>query len=377
MSALFVFLFIVAILFSIGLHEFGHLITAKWAGMKVQQYFIGFGPKIWSTYRGETEYGVKALPFGGFVRIAGMNPFEEVPPEDRDRVYKAKKPWKRAIVLASGSFTHFLLGLVILMFLLMIVGEPTDFQTKPIVAGVEPGSAAAEAGLEVDDEILAIDGVPVRGEWSRAVEVIKERPGEEITITVRRDAKRLELGPATLASSHPDEPDVRSGYLGVGPLAIAQDTKHYGPIDAVTTGGSRVGNLMWNSLLGLKTIVDPSTLGRLFEVAAGRTERTFNDPASLYGVGQIAGQLGSDRNFAALFELIVVFNVFIGVANLLPLPPLDGGHLAVLGYEKLARHDVDMRKLIPITTAVILFFGTLFMLLLYLDIARPLPALPG
>jgi RIP metalloprotease RseP len=259
----------------------------------------------------------------------------------------------------------------------MIVGEPTDFQTKPVVARVEPGSAADVAGLEVDDEIVEIDGEPVRGDWDRAVEAIKDRPGQSVTITVLRDGERLELGPATLATSHPAEPGVRSGYLGVGPLAIAQGTKHYGPIEAVTTGGRRVGNLMWQSLLGLKTIVEPSTLGRLFEVAAGRTERTFNDPASLYGVGQIAGQLGSEGNFAALFELIVVFNVFIGVANLLPLPPLDGGHLAVLGYEKLARRDVDMRKLIPITTAVILFFGSLFVLLLYLDIARPLPALPG
>src|SRR5207245_1306868 len=150
-TALGVLLFIVSILLSVGLHEFGHFIAAKRFGIKVEQFFIGFGPKLWSVQKGENEYSVKALPFGGYVRIAGMNPFEEIPPEDADRVFKAKKPWQRAIVLSAGSFTHFVIGLVIIAFVMGIVGSPTDHPTTTIasIQGAFDGhpSPAQEAGL--------------------------------------------------------------------------------------------------------------------------------------------------------------------------------------------------------------------------------------
>src|SRR5207253_1066195 len=162
-----VVIFIIAILLSIGLHEFGHFITAKKFGIKVDQFFIGFGPSLWSVKKGETEYGVKALPFGGFVRIAGMNPFEEIAPEDSARVFKAKKPWQRAIVLGAGSFTHFILGLVILAAILAAYGEPVPTTriggVQPTLDG-KPGPAAA-AGFKPGDVLVSAEGHPIR-KWT-------------------------------------------------------------------------------------------------------------------------------------------------------------------------------------------------------------------
>jgi membrane-associated protease RseP (regulator of RpoE activity) len=370
-----VIVFIFAILFSIGLHEFGHFITAKKFGIKVEQFFIGFGPKLWSVKRGETEYGVKALPFGGYVRIAGMNPFEETPPEDKDRVFKAKAPWKRAIVLSAGSFTHFIIAIAIIAGVLAAVGEP-DFD-KPIttIADVQATfegrpAPATVAGLKPGDVLVAIDGHDV-STWKDVTGLLKDRGGKQAKITVRRKGTLVTTS-TVLADHKPDGTKV--GYLGIGPEFA---TRHYGPLSAIGTSGRRIGDGIVASLQALGKLFSPSSIGRLFSVASGAQKRTLNDPTTVVGLtGQAGGLLGRG-DFAAFLMLIASFNVFIGVANLLPLPPLDGGHLAVLAYEKVRRRDVDMRRLIPITVTVISVFGSLFLLLLYLDIVHPLPAIPG
>ncbi|TML80499.1 MAG: hypothetical protein E6G04_02990 [Actinobacteria bacterium] len=184
-----IFVFIAAILFSIGLHEFGHFVTAKKFGIKVEQFFIGFGPRLWSVRKGETEYGVKALPVGGYVRIAGMNPFEEIAPEDKDRVFKSKKPWQRAIVLSAGSFTHFVIGLIIIAAVLAAVGRPTDTPTTTI-AGIQPAfdghpSPAQVAGLRAGDILVAVNGHRVT-KWQEAVDILHAVGPNRVEITVRR-----------------------------------------------------------------------------------------------------------------------------------------------------------------------------------------------
>ena len=375
MTGLGVFIFIISILFSIGLHEFGHFITAKKFGIKVEQFFIGFGPRLWSVRKGETEYGVKALPFGGYVRIAGMNPFEEIAPEDQDRVFKSKKPWQRAIVLGAGSFTHFLVGLLILVGILMAYGEPRPTTT---IGGVQqtlegkPGPAYA-AGFKAGDVLVSIEGHPVHV-WDDATGILHSSPGKVITIVVRRGSKLVTLHPR-LADHSPSLPAPNHvGYLGIGSHIV---NHHYGPFTAIGNAGKTVGQGMWLSVDALGKLFSPSSIHRLFQQAAGSAPRTSGDPATLVGVTGQAGGLLGHGDLAGFLSLIASFNIFIGTLNLLPLPPLDGGHLAVLGYEKIRRREVDMRKLIPITVTVISVFGSLFLLLLYLDIVKPLPSLGG
>ena len=370
MSALGGFLFVFALVFSIALHEAGHLISAKRFGIKAYQYFIGFGPKIWSFQRGETEYGIKALPLGGFVRIAGMNPFEEVPPEDRDRVFKAKAPWKRAIVLAAGSFTHFVLAFVIAVGVFTFAAIPDFDSPTTTVASVSATfegerSPAARAGFEPGDVILRVDGVPVET-WDAAVAELRARPGERIPITIERDGERMRLT-ATLATNRPDGEAV--GFLGVGP---DYESTRLGFGSAVVESGE----LLWDgtvaSLQGLANLFTPSSLGQLFGQLTGDRERDLDSPTTVVGLTGTAGGLAGSGDFVAFFLLIAAFNIFIGIANLLPLPPLDGGHLAVLAYEKIRGREVDIRKLIPVSALVIAIFGSLFLLLLILDITQPI-----
>jgi membrane-associated protease RseP (regulator of RpoE activity) len=373
LSTLFGFLFVALLLFSIALHEFGHLITAKMTGMKVHQYFIGFGPKLWSTQRGETEYGVKALPLGGFVRIAGMNPYEEIEPEDSDRVYKAKKPWQRAIVLSAGSFTHFVLAMLILAMVFMLSDTP-DFDRPTTTVGavsqtLDDGSQspARAAGIEVGDRIIAVHGTRV-DTWDETIAALQARPEQRTRIRIERAGDRLTLT-ATLADHVPVGETERVGFLGVGPRFESID---YGFFSAVGEGGKTIARGTVLSLKGLKNIVAPSTFSDIAAKISGSRPRTLDDPATVVGLTGHAGQLGRAGDWAGLFLLIAAFNIFIGVANMLPLPPLDGGHLAVLAYEKIRRRDVDVRKLIPISATVILFFGTLFLMLLVLEISQPI-----
>ena len=365
------FLFVAALLFSIGLHEAGHLATAKRFGIKATQFFIGFGPKIWSTHRGETEYGVKALPLGGFVKIAGMNPFEDIAPEDRNRVFKAKPAWQRAIVLAAGSFTHFVLAFVIAIATFSLIGvadvdrPTTTIESVSAQVDGEPSPARA-AGLEAGDTIVAVQDERVSS-WSETIEILKARPGKRTRITIERDGVERTVT-AVLATHRPGETE-RVGFLGVGPT---YENTRLGLLDSVGESGVLLGRGTVESLKGLASLFSPSMLSRLFGQLTGTVERAPEDPATVVGLTGTAGGLASQGDFSTFFLLIAAFNIFIGVANLLPLPPLDGGHLAVLAYEKIRGREVDIRKLIPITATVITIFGSLFLLLLVLDITQPI-----
>lgn len=375
MTAFGVFFFIFFVLVAIAFHEFGHFATAKAFGIRVDKFFIGFGPKLWSVRKGETEYGVSAFPIGGYVKIAGMNPLEEVPPDEEGRTFKSKPAWQRAIVLAAGSFTHFIVALLIIASILAIAGEPdVDHPTLTVgeVGATAPGEDAPSirAGLKPGDTIVAIAGGRVRS-WRDLQDAIKSRPGKTIQIEVLRNGRRRTLT-ATLDAKKKDGETI--GFLGVSPEFRV--IKRSLP-SAIGEAGSQVGRGMWDSLQAFGKIFRPATLGRLFRVAAGDEKRSPDDPATVVGIGKASGDLARRGDWVGLFLLVAGFNIFVGVANLLPLPPLDGGHLAVLSYEKIRRREVDMRKLIPVTAAVLTAFGTLFFLLLYLDIVKPLPSIPG
>lgn len=374
MTGLGVLIFIVFVLVAIGLHEFGHFATAKAFGIKVERFFIGFGPKLWSTKRGETEYGVSAFPLGGYVRIAGMNPLEEIKPEDKARTFKGKPAWQRAIVLAAGSITHFIVALIIIGAILSIAGEVDPDRPTLTVAtvGTETGTQAPaqRVGIKPGDQVVSAAGTPVRT-WDEFVDIVHAHPGETIPIVVERNGRRLTFNPK-LDPKNPRGENV--GFLGVSPRF---EVVHRSLPASIGRAGAQVGSLMKDSLIAFKNVFAPSTLQRLFQVAAGQEERKPEDPTTIVGVGRAAGDLARTGDFTGLFLTVAAFNVFIGIVNLLPLPPLDGGHLAVLSYEKLARRDVDMRRLLPITAMVLTVFGMLFVLLLYTDIVNPLPGIPG
>jgi len=370
-----VLFFVFFVLVAIAFHEFGHFATAKAFGIKVDKFFIGFGPKLWSTRRGETEYGVSVFPIGGYVKIAGMNPLEEIPPGDQERTFKAKPAWQRAIVLAAGSFTHFLVAIIIIASILAFVGEPDVYHPILVIGAVGSETTgevtpSQQAGLKPGDRVVEVAGLTVH-RWQDVQEAIRNHPGEAITIVVRRGEQTLMMH-ATLAVHTKDGKKI--GFLGVSPKFRVI---HRSAPEAVGAAGGQVATGMKDSLFAFGKIFRPSTLSRLFRVAAGNATRTVNDPATVVGIGKASGDLARQGDWVGLFLLVAGFNIFVGVANLLPLPPLDGGHLAVLTYEKIRRRDVDMRTLLPVTALVLTAFGTLFVLLLYLDIVKPLPSLPG
>ena len=377
MTFLGVLLFALSVLFAIGLHEFGHFATAKAFDIKVDRFFIGFGPKLWSVKRGETEYGVSAFPIGGYVRIAGMNPAEEIPPGESSRSFKSKPAWQRAIVLAAGSITHFIVAVIIIASILAIAGEPDvnhPLLTIGVVGSANPTEVtpSMKAGLKPGDRVVEVAGEKVT-EWTQVQQAVRSHPNEDITIVVQRDGVTKTLH-ATLASHKDPKTGNAIGFLGVSPKF---PSIRKSPVRAVGAAFAQLGSGMKDSLLAFGRIFRPSTLGRLFQTAAGSRQRSADDPATVVGIGKESGDLAKRGDFVGLFLIVASFNVFVGVANLLPLPPLDGGHLAVLGYEKLRRRDVDVRRLLPITAMVLAAFGTLFILLLYLDIVKPLPSLPG
>jgi membrane-associated protease RseP (regulator of RpoE activity) len=385
-----IFIFIVSILIVVMIHESGHFISAKHFDFKATQFFVGFGPTLWSTRRGETEYGIKALPLGGFVKILGMNPYEEVPAVDEARSYPNKPRWQRAIVLVAGSATHFVVGFLILLFAAMLLGFP-EVTTRVASTGGGQATPASRAGFQRGDRILAIDGRSVKT-WDEVRSFIRSHPQEEVAFTVRRDGERrsipLRLGSAisdtdtglisadprdyalpgeSLRRPGPGEEVV--GFLGVSPT---EQIVRQGPLAAIGAAGREVGQISKESVLGIGGVFAPVFNGSLFQALSGSGQRDpTNSPIGLVGAGRIAGQSVDEGQYLILVELIVRFTIFVGILNLLPLPPLDGGHLAVLGYEAITRRRVDLRKLIPVAAAVISFFVLLFIAVLYLDLARP------
>jgi membrane-associated protease RseP (regulator of RpoE activity) len=368
-----VFAFIEVVLLVIFFHELGHFVTAKWFGIKVEEFFIGFGPKVWSFRRGETEYGLKAIPAGGYVRIAGMNPFQEPAPEELPRTFHAQPPWKRAVVLVAGSATHFVLAFIVLVLLFGAVGIPTRF--APRVAAVEPRlegrpSPAAAAGLRPGDEFVAVDGRPIE-DYEQFVEYTRARPGTPIRVVMERDGRRITRTVTPVLSEVEGERVARLGVILSAGSVLERDRA--GPIEAVGQAGQGVGRLVTGSFRAMGQVFGPEGLARIGRQLVGEEPRRVTDPAGLVGVARVAGQAAEAGFLEALLELFAGFNVFVGVLNLLPLPPLDGGHLAVVAVEKVTGRRVDARKLLPLTAVVVAFLLLFFISLLYLDLTRPLP----
>ncbi|HEV8571776.1 MAG TPA: site-2 protease family protein [Actinomycetota bacterium] len=366
LAGLGVFLFVIGVFVMILAHEAGHFVTAQAFGIKVEEFFLGFGPRLWSVRRGETEYGIKAIPAGGYVRIAGMNPFQEPAPEDRPRTFGAKPAWQRAIVLVAGSATHFVLAFVALALFFGALGVP-----RAQVARVEPTlgdapSPAAQAGIRPGDEVLAVDGRELT--FDEFLVYTRAHVGDEIEIVVDRAGRQITLSATPVLARVGSE---RVGRLGV--VLEPGGRLRAGPLEAVAQGARFTGQMVIRSFQALGRTFSPDGLRRFGEVLTGDRPRQVDDVTSVVGAARLSGQAVAAGQMDFLLLMFAGFNVFVGILNLLPLPPLDGGHLAVVALEKITGRKVDVRRLVPISAAVAGVLILVMLTTLYLDVVRPLP----
>ena len=388
-------LVVVAVLTMIMLHELGHFATAKWAGMKVTEFFVGFGPRLWSIRKGETEYGVKALPIGGYVKILGMHNLDQIADEaDEPRTYRQKSFGRRLSVAVAGSTMHFIIAFLLFFTVNAVVGVPTASTTIGGLVKIEGGpSPAEEAGLEVGDEIVALDGVPA-GEWDEVRAYISERPAQPIAMTVLRDGREVELTatPTDLSAIRIDGEaisDESRGFLGlepkekfatVGPVtALGRSAKQW--VGGDFQGVEDVSPGLVDNAKALGSVLSPSGMSSYWKTITGEEQAGREDGGARFlspvGFVRLGGQAAEDSLYSVL-ALLIAINLFVGLFNLLPLLPLDGGHVAIAVYEavrsKIAgrRYTADVAKLMPLTYAVVLLMVFLGVTALYLDIVRPL-----
>jgi membrane-associated protease RseP (regulator of RpoE activity) len=352
---------IVGLILTIMLHEWGHYIAAKKSGMKVTEFFLGFGPRLWSFRRGETEYGIKAIPAGGYVRIIGMTNLEEVEPEDEPRTYRQATTGKRLITVLAGIIVNLILALV-LVFGILVLHGPEDVSTSIDV--VSKGSPAAAAGLRSGDRIVAIDGTRIRN-WDQVGTIVKPNRGKPLTFTVVRDGRAVQVT-AT--------PALIDGVPRVG-ITAAFVSHPMNPVRAVPESFATMGRGVSATVGALGKVFSASGLERYGKTVTN-TKGGFSDqerPRSVVGI-VASGDDITGGDWWVLLGLLASINVFVALFNLLPLPPLDGGHAAVAIYEGVAsrirgrRIRVDYQKLMPVAAAVVVVILIFGLSTIYLDL---------
>ncbi|WP_020657542.1 M50 family metallopeptidase [Amycolatopsis benzoatilytica] len=390
-----VVLFALAICVSVALHEAGHMVTARMFGMRVRRYFVGFGPTVFSFRRGDTEYGLKAIPLGGFCDIAGMTALDEVTPEEAPRAMWRFKTWKRTVVMSAGSIAHFLIGFIVLFAMAATMGLPNVDQ-KPIVSTIsdcvqnattidqvnnpvcKPGdpAPAKAAGLLPGDQIVSVAGKPT-STWpdmvtqvqavSGPVPVVVERGGKQQTFTV--DVPKV------------TRPDQKGGTQSVGAVGVGvAKSIHYSALGAFGGATSFTGDMFartWDGLMAFPKRI-PAVIHSIFG-----GQRDPDTPVSVVGASRLGGEAVEAGLWQVFLLLLASLNFFIGVFNLLPLLPMDGGHIAIVWYERVrdwirglrgkpAGGPVDYTKLSAITMVLIVIGGGVTLLTVTADIVNPI-----
>ncbi|MGW0084553.1 M50 family metallopeptidase [Streptomyces sp. NPDC003393] len=426
MMILGIVVFVIGLLVSIAWHELGHLSTAKLFGIRVPQYMVGFGPTIWSRKKGETEYGIKAIPFGGYIRMIGMFPpgddgritarstspwrgmiedarsaaFEELGPGDEKRLFYTRAPWKRVIVMFAGPFMNLILAVA--LFLTVLMGFGISQQTTAVssvsqcvIAQSEnrdnctksdPLSPAAAAGLKAGDKIVSFDGVKT-DDWNRLSDLIRAHPGEQVPIVVERGGQDVTLH-AKIATNQVAQKDsngqivqgkyVTAGFLGFSAATgvVRQDLGQ-----SVTWMGDRVGEAV-DSIAGL-----PGKIPALWNAAFDGAPRQPDSPMGVVGAARVGGEIFTldippTQQLAMALMLVAGFNLSLFLFNMLPLLPLDGGHIAGALWESLRRHlarvlrrpdpgPFDVAKLMPVAYVVASVFICFTILVLIADVVNP------
>ncbi len=390
--------FVVAILASIGLHELGHMIPAKAFGGKVTQYFIGYGPTVWSTRRGETEYGVKAIPLGGYVKIVGMLPpgaadladevtvdaagntvtkvrksntglftqlisdaraaeWELVGPEDSDRLFYKMTWWKKVVVMAGGPTVNILIAFFVFWAIFATYGNAAEARPdsgRPVLAEVsdcvipyeeqrlectdsDPVSPAAEAGLEPGDVITSFNGVAVTS-WDQLRELIRGNADGEAVIGYERDGVALTGTTSTTVELRPESEEDRTlrevGFLGVTPTTHLESG---GPLYTV----QQMDEMAVETVKAMANL--PGKVWGVAKAIVGVQERDQDSPVSIVGGSRFSGEIVSSDELEVTEKvvffgsLVAGFNFFIGMFNFIPLLPLDGGHIASALWEAVRR----------------------------------------
>ena len=382
--------FILALLISVMIHEFGHYITAKKYGMHVSEFFLGFGKRIWSFTKGETEFGIKAIPAGGYCRIEGMTATDEMPAGEESRAFFKANSGQKLVVLGAGSFLHFVLGFVILVIIFAGIGtlQPTSTisqisecvprQNLPCTDS-DPRSPALLAGLEKSDVITALNGIPV-SDWSKDVEIIRNSAGKELVIEIERNGQpqSISVVPATRVVDGKNY-----GFLGiVNEFVMVRET----PFASIKNAAIVSWDFISSSVKAIISL--PSKIPALWGATVSGTERDPNGLVGIVGVAQVSGQavsaegLSTAERVQTFLLIIASLNFFVGVFNLLPILPLDGGHMAVAIADEVralfarirgrARPEgIDVNKLAPITMVVFVLLAALTILLLAADILNP------
>ena len=422
----------VGLAISIGLHELGHLIPAKRFGVKVGQYMIGFGPTLFSRKRGETEYGVKLIPLGGYISMAGMYPparegggartastgfldtlvqdareqsAETITPGDEDRVFYKLPVWKRIIIMLGGPFMNLLIAIVLYAVVLCgfgvyqysttlgVVNEcvATDAAQTECTAS-DPEAPAAAAGIKPGDRLVSIGGEAITS-WEQASDIIRANPGTELAVVVERDGERLTLEMTPLLTERTvydengqavtdadgDVVTEEVGFVGVSPATERAQQPVTAVLPAVWDNSVAVGKII---------VTLPQRLVQVAQAAFGGDDRDPNGPISVVGVGRLAGEITAldeapvaDRA-ASLIQMLAALNVALFVFNLIPLLPLDGGHVAGALWEAIRRRvaklagkpdpgPVDIARLVPLTLVIVAILGLSSALLIYADIVNP------
>lgn len=443
--------FAVGLMFSIGFHEFGHFFWARKFGMRVPQFFVGFGPTVFSRRFGETEFGIKGVPLGGYIRIVGMIPpaeegeskratrmrtfiaevrgqaLDDVLPTDGDRVFYKKPWWQRVIVMAAGPLHNLVLAVLFFTIVLTAFGirQPsTTLERVPecvLPAGAESASQedacqiplvqtgrdagkiceegttncalpqpspSAAAGFRPGDTILALDGEPVSQEpevgWQQIQDAIRTSPGKPLVVTVDRKGQERDLTVTPIENtvySSPEGTETETvGYVGIGPEQPYVQ-------QSVTAVPGFVGDYAAQAVDRLAEI--PQRVPALFRAAFLGEERDPQGPIGVVGVGRISGEvfaydeITTSEKFSLFFTLLAGMNLVLFLFNLVPIYPLDGGHVAGALYEK-ARATVarlrgrpdpgpfDIARLMPVAYVVAGVFLALSALLFIADIVNPI-----
>jgi membrane-associated protease RseP (regulator of RpoE activity) len=377
MEILGIIAFVVALLLSVMVHEFGHYVTARKFNMKVTEFFLGFGKRIWSFRKGETEYGIKAIPAGGYCKISGMTPDEVMEPGEESRAFYIARSSKKLIVLGAGSFLHFVLGIVLLFTLLAGVGVNS---LTSVVKEVVPDSSAVVAGFQQGDDIQSINGEEVT-DWGRGVELIRAANGGELAFTVIRDGQSLDL------RATPRLTDVGGEQRYVLGIINEIGTKRFGILKAGKESLTITGSMTVQSLKSLALL--PAKIPELWGQTFGGEPRDVDGLVGVVGVARVSGETlaSGDQNWSqriGTFLLIIAsLNIFVGVFNLLPILPLDGGHMAVAIADEIRAFiarlrgrprpaPINVQVLTPITAVVVVILIALTLLLLVADIINPI-----
>lgn len=416
--------FFALIMVSIALHEVGHLVPAKLFGVKVTQYFTGFGPTVWSTRRGETEYGVKAIPLGGFVRMVGMFPpardgsvrssssgifqsladsareaeHEDVTPADDGRLFYQKPVWQKVVVMTAGPVMNLLLAFLILLGVTglygvvrpqLVVSSVSECvlpaqEAQRVCSPADPPTPAAAMGLREGDRLVSFNGAPLR-DWDQMSSLIRANRDQPATLVVERDGREQSLpSTPTVVTGVIDQWNpsrtVEAGFLGVSPV---YERVRGGPLTVL----SDMGDMTVRSLHALARF--PVTVWYTAVNLVTGAERDRNGPISIVGASRAAGEIATTpvltpgEKVATWFTLLGSVNLFVAVFNFVPLLPLDGGHIAGALWEGLRRWlarvlgrrdpgHVDTARLLPVAYLVGGFIAVSGVVLILADLIDPI-----